>query len=69
MKIYFIRHGHPDYKNDCLTELGHRQAAAAAEKLKDSGIGQIFSSTIRAILNWTTMTRPKNSIWCRQARR
>lgn len=45
MKIYFVRHGHPDYKNDCLTELGHKQAAAAAQRLKSSGIEQVFSST------------------------
>lgn len=45
MKIYFVRHGHPDYTNDCLTELGHKQAAAAAERLKNCGIVQVFSST------------------------
>ena len=45
MKIYFVRHGHPDYRNDCLTELGHKQAEAAAERLKDSGIERIFSSS------------------------
>lgn len=45
MKIYFIRHGHPDYKLDCLTEIGHKQAAVAAEYLRDSGIEAIYSST------------------------
>ncbi|MBQ9805130.1 MAG: histidine phosphatase family protein [Clostridia bacterium] len=45
MKIYFVRHGHPDYEKDCLTELGQRQAAAAAERLRDSGIERIFAST------------------------
>lgn len=44
MKIIFVRHGHPDYVNDCLTPLGHRQAAQAAVRLKDEGIEQIFSS-------------------------
>ena len=38
MKIFFVRHGHPDYKNDCLTELGRKHAQAAAERLKNSGI-------------------------------
>ena len=46
MKIYFVRHGHPNYKDDCLTELGHKQASAAAERLKDCGISQIFASTM-----------------------
>ncbi|MBQ9785275.1 MAG: histidine phosphatase family protein [Clostridia bacterium] len=45
MKIYFVRHGQPDYEKDCLTELGHSQAAAAAERLRDSGIERIFAST------------------------
>ena len=44
MKIIFVRHGHPDYVNDCLTELGHKQAEQAALRLKDEGIEQIFSS-------------------------
>ena len=30
MKIIFVRHGHPNYQLDCLTELGHPQAEAAA---------------------------------------
>lgn len=45
MRIIFVRHGHPNYEKDCLTELGHRHAVAAAERLKNEGIQQIFSST------------------------
>lgn len=45
MRIIFVRHGHPNYVDDCLTELGHKHAAAAAERLKDEGISEIFSST------------------------
>ncbi len=45
MKIYFIRHGHPNYKLDCLTELGHEQATIAAEELRNSGIEAIYSSS------------------------
>lgn len=44
MRIVFCRHGHPDYKLDCLTELGHRHAAAAAQRLKDEGITEIYAS-------------------------
>ena len=44
MKIYFIRHGHPDYATDSLTELGHKQAEAVAERLSVCGIEKIFSS-------------------------
>jgi len=45
MKIVFVRHGHPDYTLDCLTELGHRQAEAVAERLRDTKFDKIFSST------------------------
>ena len=45
MRIIFVRHGHPNYRKDCLTELGHLHAAAAAERLANEGIEQIFSST------------------------
>lgn len=44
MKIILVRHGHPDYVNDCLTELGHEQAEKAALRLENEGIQQIFSS-------------------------
>ena len=46
MKIYFVRHGHPDYSTNTLTPLGHAQAKKAALRLKDSGIEQVFSSTM-----------------------
>ena len=45
MRIIFVRHGHPNYEKDCLTELGHRHAEAAALRLKDEGVTRIFSST------------------------
>jgi len=45
MRIIFVRHGHPNYEKDCLTELGHRHAAAAAQRLQDEGVEAIYSST------------------------
>lgn len=45
MLIYFVRHGHPDYENDCLTALGKKHAAAAAARLADAGIERIYAST------------------------
>ena len=44
MRIIFVRHGEPDYIHDCLTEQGRIQALEAAERLKDEGIEEIFSS-------------------------
>ena len=45
MRIIFVRHGHPDYAHDCLTELGRKHAAAAALRLQDEGIEAVYSST------------------------
>ena len=45
MKLYLVRHGDPNYADDCLTPLGRVQAAAAAERLKGEGIEKLFSST------------------------
>ena len=44
MRIIFIRHGEPDYTNDCLTATGRKQAAAAAERLSGEGITAIYAS-------------------------
>ena len=46
MRIMFIRHGEPDYENDCLTGIGRRQAEQAAERLRDEGIEEIWSSPL-----------------------
>lgn len=45
MRIVFVRHGHPDYTRDCLTELGKKQAAAAAQRIRGEGVSRVFSST------------------------
>ena len=45
MRILFIRHGEPDYENDTLTETGFKQAQLVAQRLKDEGIEEIWSST------------------------
>ena len=46
MRIVFVRHGEPDYRNDCLTETGKIQARQAAVRLREEGIEQIFSSPL-----------------------
>ena len=46
MRIVFVRHGEPDYVHDCLTEQGKLQAQAAAERLREEGIEEIFSSPL-----------------------
>jgi broad specificity phosphatase PhoE len=44
MRFIFVRHGEPDYANDCLTENGKKQAINVAMRLKDEDISAIFSS-------------------------
>ena len=45
MRIIFVRHGHPNYRKDCLTPIGHRHAALAANRLAEEQIQKIYSST------------------------
>lgn len=46
MKLYIIRHGDPDYENDCLTPLGKRQAEALARRFAVHEPDLIFSSPL-----------------------
>ena len=45
MRIIFVRHGHPNYEKNCLTELGHLQAEAAAERLSHETVEAIYASS------------------------
>ena len=44
MRIIFVRHGEPDYANDCLTPNGEIQAKDTAIRLKDEDIRAVYSS-------------------------
>lgn len=46
MRIVFVRHGEPDYAHDCLTERGRLQAKLAADRLREEGIEEIWSSPL-----------------------
>ena len=46
MRLIFVRHGEPDYEHDCLTERGRIQAEAAAERLREEGIEEIYASPL-----------------------
>lgn len=46
MRIIFVRHGEPNYEKDCLTEQGKLQALAAAERLREEGIEEIYASPL-----------------------
>ncbi len=44
MRLIFVRHGEPNYKDDCLTDNGIIQAKATAERLRNENISAIYSS-------------------------
>ncbi len=44
MRIVFVRHGEPDYENDCLTEKGRQQAMAVSKRLAREGISELYAS-------------------------
>ena len=44
MLLYIIRHGDPNYKNDCLTARGRLQAEAVGKRMVDAGVNRIFTS-------------------------
>lgn len=44
MRLIFVRHGEPDYDNDCLTENGRNQAAQTAERLRQEPVRAVYAS-------------------------
>ena len=46
MRLLFIRHGDPDYKNDCLNEIGRREAHALAALRPQLELGTCFVSPL-----------------------
>lgn len=43
-RILIIRHGDPDYENDCLTSQGEKDVGLLAERLEKENIDEIYSS-------------------------
>ncbi len=46
MRLYLIRHGDPDYVNDCLTGPGREEAQALAGYLRAERIERLYSSPL-----------------------
>ena len=46
MKLLIIRHGDPDYVNDTLTEVGHKEAALLANYFADQTIDKVYVSPL-----------------------
>ena len=46
MKLLIIRHGDPDYENDTLTEVGHKEALLLSQELSNKKIDKIYVSPL-----------------------
>jgi len=57
MRLYIIRHADPDYKNGTITEHGHKEAKALAERLKIEGIDQIYCSPVQRAIDTMNYTK------------
>lgn len=56
MRIYLIRHADPDYAKDNLTEAGHLEAKALAQRMEREGLTHLFTSPLgraRATMGYT----------------
>ena len=59
MWLFFVRHGSPDYANDCLTEKGRKQAQALAERFALLGLDKIYASTMGRAMETAEYTAKK----------
>jgi probable phosphoglycerate mutase len=46
MRLYLIRHADPDYPNNTITDIGHREAQALATRMSRLGLHRIYSSPL-----------------------
>ena len=56
MRIIFVRHGEPDYANDCLTENGRFQAQSTAARLHNENIAAVYSSPMGRAMETASYT-------------
>lgn len=59
MYLFFVRHGAPDYENDCLTEEGKKQAKALADRFALLGLDKIYSSSMGRAVETAAYTADK----------
>ena len=62
MRLIFVRHGEPDYVNDCLTENGRQQAQCTAERLQKEPLKAIYSSPMGRAMETASYTAQKHGL-------
>lgn len=56
MRLIFVRHGEPDYANDCLTPNGRIQAQCTAKRLAGENLAAIYASPMGRAVETATYT-------------
>ena len=62
MEVLLIRHGDPDYANDCLTPVGKKEAQCLAEALEGLVIDDIYVSPLGRALETCSFTAHRKVI-------
>ncbi len=62
MRLIFVRHGEPNYENDCLTQTGREQAIKTAERLKNENIKAIYSSPMGRAIETASFTAKDHNL-------
>ncbi|MCH8528661.1 MAG: histidine phosphatase family protein [Kiritimatiellae bacterium] len=62
MRLYLIRHGHPDYSTDSLTPRGKGEAQALSEYLSTLNLDRIYTSPMGRARETASFTSAKTGI-------
>ncbi len=62
MQLLLVRHGHPHYPTDSLTELGHQEAERLAAALDDFPIDALYVSTMGRALQTAEYTARRRGL-------
>ena len=72
MLLFYVRHGHPIYKPDCLTEAGKQEAEALVTRMERVNPDRIFASTSTRAIQTAEPTAKKLGMeittldWCHE---
>ncbi|WP_029231392.1 histidine phosphatase family protein [Butyrivibrio sp. VCB2006] len=62
MRLIFVRHGEPNYADDCLTDNGIVQAKATAKRLEKENIKEIYSSPMGRAMKTASFTAENHGL-------
>ena len=62
MRLYIVRHADPDYENQTITELGHREAKALGERMERVRIDKVYSSPLGRAVDTARYTAERKGL-------